>query len=40
MVIGAVAQHGFGIAPVAQGLQGQAVRVLEPIDRSLGAREQ
>ena len=29
MVIGAVAQHGLRVAPVAQWLQGQAVRVLE-----------
>ena len=40
MVIGAVAQHGLRVAPVAQRLQGQAVRVLEPVDRPVDASEQ
>jgi hypothetical protein len=37
MMVGAIAQHGLWIAPVAQYLQGQPVRVLEPIDRSFDA---
>ena len=40
MIIGAVAQHGIRVAPVAQRLQWQAVRVLEAIDRSLDASKQ
>ena len=40
MVIGAVAQHGLRVAAVAQWLQGQAVRVLEPVDRTLDASKQ
>src|SRR5688572_33267201 len=40
MVSGAIAQHGFRVAPVAQWLQRQAVRVLEPVDRTLDASEQ
>jgi hypothetical protein len=40
MVIGAVTQHDLWVAPVAQWLQGQAVRVLEPIDRTLDASKQ
>ena len=40
MVIGAVAQHGLGVAPVAQWLQRQAVRVLQPVDRTLDASKQ
>ena len=40
MIIGAIAQHGVRVAPVAQWLQGQAVRALEPIDRALDASEQ
>jgi hypothetical protein len=40
MIVGAVAQHDLWIAPVAQWLQWQAVRVLEPVDRTLDARKQ
>ena len=40
MIIGAVAQHGLRVAPVAQWLQWQAVRVLEPVDRALDASKQ
>ena len=40
MIIGAVAQHGLRVAPVAQWLQRQPVRVLEPVDRALDASEQ
>ena len=40
MIIGAVAQHDLWVAPVAQWLQRQAVRVLEPVDRSLDASKQ
>ena len=37
MVIGAVAQHGLRVAPVAQCLQRQTVRVLQPV--ATNARE-
>jgi len=40
MIIGAVAQHDVRVAPVARCLQWQAVRVLEPVDRTLDASEQ
>jgi hypothetical protein len=40
VIVGAVAQHGLGVAPVAQWLQRQAMRVLEPVDRSVDASEQ
>jgi hypothetical protein len=40
MIIGAVAQHDFWIAPVAQWLQWQSVRVLQSIDRSVDASKQ
>ena len=40
MIIGAITQHDVWIAPVAQWLQRQAVRVLEPVDRPLDASEQ
>jgi hypothetical protein len=40
MIVGAIAQHDLRVAPVAQWLQGQAVRVVEPVDRSLDASEQ
>jgi hypothetical protein len=40
MVIGAIAQQDLRIAPVAQWLQWQSVRVLEPIDRSVDASKQ
>ena len=34
ILIGAIAQHDLRIAPVAQCLQWQAVRALEPVDRT------
>ena len=34
VIIGAIAQHGLRVAPVAQWLQRQAMRVLEPVDRT------
>ena len=40
MIIGAVAQHDLRVAPVTQWLQWQAVRVLEPVDRTLDASKQ
>ena len=40
MIIGAVAQHDLRVARVAQWLQWQAVRVLEPVDRSVDASKQ
>jgi hypothetical protein len=40
MVIGAVAQHGLRVAPVAQCLQRQTVRVLQPVDRTLDASKE
>ena len=40
MVSGAVAQHDLWVAPVAQWLQRQAMRVLEPVDRLLDPSKQ
>ena len=40
MVISAVAQHGPWIGSVAERLQGQAVRVLEAVNRMLDASKQ
>ena len=40
MIIGAVAQHGLGVAPVAQWLQGQAMRVLQSVHHTLDASKQ
>jgi len=40
MVIGGLTQHDLWIAPVAQRLQRQPVRVLEPVDRSIDASAQ
>jgi hypothetical protein len=40
MVIGAVVQHGLWVAPVAQWLQRQPVRVLQAVDRTLDASKQ
>ncbi len=40
MITGAIAQHDLRVAPVADWLQRQAMRVLEPVDRSLDASEQ
>jgi hypothetical protein len=40
MVLGAVAKHGFRIAPIAQWLQRQSVGVLQPVDRAVDARKQ
>ena len=40
MVVGAVAQHGLRVTPVTQRLQGQSVRVLEPVVRSVDASQQ
>ena len=40
MIIGAVAQHGLRVAPVAQWLQRQAVRVLQAVDRAIDSSKQ
>jgi hypothetical protein len=40
VIIGGIAQHGLRVAPVAQWLQRQAMRVLEPVVRALDASEQ
>ena len=40
MVIGALTQHDLWIAPVAQRLQRQPVRVLEPEERTIDTSEQ
>ena len=40
VITGAVAKHGLRVAPVAQSLQGQAVGVLEPVDRAIDTSEQ
>ena len=40
MIIGAIAQQGLWIAAVAEWLQRQAMRVLEPIDRTVDASKQ
>ena len=40
MIIGASAQHALWVAPLAQWLQRQAVRVLEAVDRSLDASKE
>jgi len=40
MVIGALTQHHLWIAPVAQRLQRQPVRVLEPEERTIDTSEQ
>jgi hypothetical protein len=40
IIIGAVAQHGLRVAPVAQWLRRQAMRALESINRSVDASKQ
>ena len=40
MIIGAVAQCDLRVAPVAQSLQRQSMRALQPVDRTLDARKQ
>src|SRR5688572_20592304 len=40
MIVGAVAQHGLRVTPVAQRLQWQAMRVLEPVDGTVDASKQ
>ena len=40
VIVGAVAQHDVRVAPIAQSLQRQAVRVLESVDRPVDASEQ
>ena len=40
MFIAAVAQHALWVAPVAEWLQRQAVRVLEPVDRPVDASKE
>jgi len=40
MICAAIWQHGLRVTPVAQWLQRQPVRVLEPVDRSLDASKQ
>ena len=37
MIIGALAQHDLRVTPITQWLKRQALRVLEPIDRTLDA---
>jgi hypothetical protein len=40
MISAAFTQHDLRVTPVAQWLQRQAMRVLEPVDRSVAASKQ